>query len=215
MATNPRGHGHKEDHEWTGETSYIRRFEQNEIMAGHNRNSGGITHESTPSGILSERTQARLHSCRIIPSASNLLALALLTVFLLITPSTAVFINFQNCLSPNVINSNPTQLQFVPLYVWSTFNVSAPSHNLNITVYGNVAGIATQQPYPPPNDPQWNNPNETVGKIPDIAGNYTTFTTHFNVLEYTPYNPPALRFCNTSALTPCPLTPVFNFTGNE
>ncbi len=150
-----------------------------------------------------------------------LLQRLLLVTFLLIRPSTAVFVTFSNCLSPDIINSNsPQQLQFVPLYVWATFNSSAASHNINVTAYGNVAGIATQQPYPAHDDPQWRNPNATVGKIPDVAGpandqKYTTFTTQFNVLDYTPYDPPAVRFCNSSSLTQCPLTPVFNFKGNE
>lgn len=154
-------------------------------------------------------------------SGSCLLQMLFLVTFLLIRPSTAVFVTFSNCLSPDIINSNgPQQLQFVPLYVWAAFNSSAASHNINVTAYGNVAGIATQQPYPAQNDPQWRNPNDTVGKIPDVAGpasneKYTTFTTQFSVLDYTPYDPPAVRLCNSSLLTQCPLTPVFNFKGNE
>lgn len=151
----------------------------------------------------------------------SLLQMLLLTTLLHVRSSTAVFVPFSNCLSPEIVSSdNPKRLQFVPLYVWATFNSSAPSHNINVTAYGNVAGIATQEPYPPPNDPQWRDPNATVGKIPDVAGpakhqKYTTFTTRFDVLDYTPYNPPPVRFCNSSALTQCPLTPVFDFKGNE
>lgn len=108
----------------------------------------------------------------------------------------------------------------MPLFVWATFDTSAESHNLNVTAYGNVAGIATQQPYPNQTDPQWKDPNETVGKIPDVYGSgtgalYTTFTTEFNVLDYTPYAPDAARFCNTSSVTACPVAPVFNFNGTE
>lgn len=155
-------------------------------------------------------------------SGFRLLQTLLFVTFLLIRPSTAVFVTFSNCLSPDIINSNGglQQLQFVPLYVWAKFNSSAASHNINVTAYGNVAGIATQQPYPARDDPQWKNPNDTVGKIPDVAGpannlKYTTFKTQFNVLDYTPYDPPAVRLCNSSLLTQCPLTPVFNFKGNE
>jgi len=155
------------------------------------------------------------------PSASGLLQMLFFVVLLLVRPSTAAFVTFSNCLSPDIINSDsPKQLQFVPLYVWATFNSSAASHDINVTAYGNVAGIATQQPYPPQDDPQWRSPNDTVGKIPDVAGpasdqKFTTFTTQFNVLDYTPYDPPAVRFCNSSSLTKCPLAPVFNFKGNE
>ena len=148
------------------------------------------------------------------------LQLAMLIVLLLVTHVSAAFINFENCLDPSRINSVPLELQFVPLFVWATFNTSSASHNLNVTVYGNVTGIATQQALPKFNDPQWLNPNDTVGKIPDIAGpagdqKYTTFQTSFHVLDYTPYNPDATRFCNSSALTPCPLTPAFNISANE
>lgn len=148
------------------------------------------------------------------------LQLALSSILLFVNRASAVFLNFENCLDPNIVNSNPQQLQFVPLFVWATFNTSSDSHNLNVTVYGNVTGIATQQPYPAWNDPQWTNPNETVGKIPDIAGpaddqKYTTFESSFHVLDYTPFNPDAARFCNSSALLPCPLSPAFNVSANE
>lgn len=148
--------------------------------------------------------------------------LLLLIIVLLVNGTSAVFINFENCLDPSIVNSQfpQQQLQFVPLYVWATFNTSSESHELNVTAYGNIAGIATQQPYPGQNDSQWTNPNETVGKIPDVAGppedqKYTTFQTSFHVLDYAPYNPDANRFCNSSSLTPCPLAPIFNLTVDE
>ena len=169
--------------------------------------------------VAASSTARPPHSCSLpSPLCTLWLVSALIQIF--VTPSTAVFINFHNCLSPDLIGSNPKQLQFQPLFVWATFNSSAASHNINVTAYGNVAGIATQQPYPGIDDPQWSNPNDTIGKIPDVSGPsekplYTTFTTQFNVLDYTPYNPPAVRFCNTSSLTQCPLAPVFHFKGNQ
>lgn len=154
--------------------------------------------------------------------ATGLLPLLLLTVMLLVDHTSAAFINFQNCLDPSIVNSQfpQQQLQFVPLFVWATFKTSSKSYDLNLTAYGNIAGIATQQPYPPPDDRQWANPNETVGKIPDVAGpqgleNFTTFETSFRVLDYAPYKPEATRFCNSSSLTPCPLAPIFNLTVDE
>ena len=152
--------------------------------------------------------------------ALGLLRLVWLMVVLLIDHTSAVYVNFQNCLDPSIVDSKPQQLQFVPFFVWATFNTSSDSHDLNVTVYGNVTGIATQQPYPLWNDSQWTNPNETVGKIPDVSGpvddqKYTTFQTSFHVLDYTPYNPDATRFCNSSSLMPCPLAPAFNVTVNE
>ncbi len=136
----------------------------------------------------------------------------LLMSLMYLQPVGAAFINFENCLSPNIINSNPLQLQFRPLFVYVAFNSTAASHNINVTVYGNVAGIATQQPYPSPNDPQWANPNDTVGKIPDVdkANNkFSTLTATFNVLDYTPYDAPAIQFCNTTVHGQCPLSPAF------
>ena len=152
---------------------------------------------------------------------SGTLALVICTLILFLKPSMAHFVNFDNCLSPDIVNSDhPKQLQFVPLFVWASFNSTAASHNLNITVYGNIDGVGRIQQYPNQTDPQWKDANETVGKIPDLAGDpgmekYTTFTTEYDVLDYAPYHPEAVRFCNTSALTPCPWAPVFNFTGNS
>lgn len=126
----------------------------------------------------------------------------------------AAFINFDNCLSQNEIDAqDPKPLQFVPLFASASFNTSSGSHNLNLTVYGNVAGIATIEPYPDLKNQTWrDDPNDTVGKIPDLAGppgdeKYTTFGTMLKVLGYIAYDPPETRLCNTSALTPCPFIP--------
>ena len=163
---------------------------------------------------------ARL-SRRSTPSIFNILRATFVAVLLPIKFSTAVYINFDNCLGPSIIDSEPPGLlQYVPLYVWAVFNTSADSYNLNVTAYGNVLGTSTQGPYPNETDPQWTNPNDTFGKIPDVYGSgpdalYTTFTTQFNVLDYTPYAPDAERFCNTSSLRACPIAPVFNFNGTK
>ncbi len=145
-------------------------------------------------------------------AALKFLQRVLLMSLLYLQPVSAAFINFENCLSPNIINSNPLQLQFRPLFVYVAFNSTAASHNINVTVYGNVTGIATQQPYPGPNDPQWTNPNATVGKIPDVDkvnNKFSTLTATFNVLDYTPYDAPATKFCNTTVHGQCPLGPAF------
>lgn len=154
--------------------------------------------------------------------SSGPLQLMLLVMLFSAQSSMAAFIAFENCLDPSIINSNnPKNLQFVPLFVWASFNSSLGGNGINVTAFGNIAGIATQQPYPDISDTSyWQNPNKTDGKIPDVAGTpgqekYTTFTTQFNVLDYTPYNPPATRFCNSSAITACPLAPVFNFSGDS
>ena len=174
-----------------------------------------------PCATISTPSRRRVRSCNDTPSKLNILRTVLLVIVLHIRLSTAVFINFDNCLGPDVVDSSdPQLLQFVPLFVWASFDTGANSYNLNVTAYGDIAGLAFNQSYPNQSDPQWANPNDTVGKIPDVYGSgpsgvYTTFTTEFNVLDYTPYAPAAARFCNTSSLRACPLAPVFNFTGSE
>ena len=134
----------------------------------------------------------------------------------LIGLSTAAFVTFDNCLSPNIIDSDPRQLQFKPLFVRAIFNATAPSHNLNVTVYGNVSGSATNEPLPRLGDPDWNNANETLGKIPelDIANNkYTTLKAAFKVLDYTPYTADPVPFCSRLLQGQCPLGPSFYANG--
>ena len=138
------------------------------------------------------------------------------TLGALTRPAAAAYVNFQNCLNPNIINSNPLELQFVPLHFYASFNTTSPSHNLNVTVYGNVSGIATQVPYPAPNDPQWENPKSTVGKIVDLSkpnNKYSTLFAKFSVLSYTPYDATPSRFCNATIHGTCPLGPSFTANG--
>jgi hypothetical protein len=147
---------------------------------------------------------------------SHLVFTLICMLCLAIRPADAAFINFENCLDPNIVNSSPLQLQFIPLYFWAAFNTSAVSHNLNVTVYGNVSGIATLEPLPGPNDPQWRNPNDTTGKIIDLSpenNKYTTLFANFKVLSYTSYEASPQRFCNTSIHGTCPLVPAFFANG--
>lgn len=137
----------------------------------------------------------------------------LYTAAALVGLSTAAFVTFENCLSPNIIGSEPRQLQFRPLFVKAIFNATAPSHNLNVTVYGNVSGSVTNESLPPFNDPHWDTPNETLGKIPelDISNNkYTTLKAAFKVLDYTPYTADPEPFCSQLLKGQCPLAPSFS-----
>ena len=174
-----------------------------------------------PCPTISTPSLGRIRSGNNTPSKLSILRTVLLVIVLHIRLSTAAFINFDNCLDPGIVNSEyPGLLQFKPLFVWASFNTSAKSYNLNVTAYGNITGLAFNQSYPKPSDQQWSNPNDTVGKIPDVYGSgpsavYTTFTTEFNVLDYTPYSPDAARFCNTSSLRACPLGPVFYLNASE
>ncbi|KAL8763968.1 MAG: hypothetical protein Q9184_000411 [Pyrenodesmia sp. 2 TL-2023] len=142
-------------------------------------------------------------------------------MLLFIHTSSAVYIDFENCLSPSIIHSASDArglLQFIPYHVWASFNDSAPSHTLNVTVYGNISGIATDEDRPPWNDPQWLNPNQTKGKIveEDEKNNrLSTFFARFNVLDYTPYAKDPSSFCENTIHQQCPLIPAFNLTGNK
>lgn len=131
-----------------------------------------------------------------------------------ISTTSAAHVEFQNCLDSSIVSSTPRILQFVPYNVSATFNSSSGDarHHLNITVYGNVTGKATQEPYPPPDDPSWSDPNNTFGKIPDLSqsnNKYTTLFSRVNFLGYTPWNADPARFCNHIDHGDCPLGPAF------
>ncbi|PGH06297.1 hypothetical protein GX51_02494 [Blastomyces parvus] len=128
----------------------------------------------------------------------------------------AAFINFENCLPQSTIHSKPLQLQFKPFYVWVEMDSASEAKNLNVTVYGNVTGMSTQEPYPPPDSPRWSNPNDTVGKIVDVDvenNMLSTLFTRFEVLSYSPYVAKAARFCDSLIQGECPLGPVFYSNG--
>lgn len=224
MAKETWWHGQKHPPARMGEASWDARLQYTQSLmatAEGQRQSRESQKLQWPCAILPRRSSWTIRSCQDTPFIFNILRTVSLALLLPIRLSTAAFIDFGNCLGPDLINSNnPKPLQFVPLFVWATFNTSAESYNLNITAYGNVAGVANVQPYPSQTDSQWTNPNDTVGKIPDVYGSgpdalYTTFTTEFKVLDYTSYAPDAVRFCNTSSLRACPIAPVFNFNGTE
>ena len=147
-----------------------------------------------------------------------MMSLTIFFIFFTTLTSSAIaaFIEFENCLSPNTINSSPRRLQFVPLFFDAKFNRTHPSHNLNVTIFGNVTGQAREGEYPPPDDPSWDNPNSTFGKILDISptnNKFSTLFSRFNVLSYTPYRAEPSSFCQSTVNQDCPLGPAFD--GNE
>ncbi|KAF2247415.1 hypothetical protein BU26DRAFT_347783 [Trematosphaeria pertusa] len=129
----------------------------------------------------------------------------------------AVFINFENCLDRTYrFADDPPRLQFTPMHVWASFNTTYPSHNLNVTIYGNVSGQSTPGPYLPPDDPDWTDPNKTFGKIVDVSQSNNKFTTlfsSFKVLTYSAYSSPATEFCLSTVNASCPIGPAFNGSG--
>ncbi|EXJ83441.1 hypothetical protein A1O1_07064 [Capronia coronata CBS 617.96] len=186
---------------------------------GGNRKSIAMTHHNGESDTQSKserksRSQHRPCYRRGSPvwNLVNTLFTILVLGLYLTSPTQAAYVEFRNCLDRSVISSNPRLLQFVPLNVSAVFNTSSPRHNFNITVYGNVTGKATAEPYPPPTDPSWSNPNDTFGKIPDLSetnNKYTTLFTQLNFLSYTPWTAEPSRFCESVVHGSCPLGPAF------
>jgi hypothetical protein len=143
--------------------------------------------------------------------------LALVLALVAITPGAeAVRIPFQNCLDESYRFNDPPRLQWVPLYADAVFDVDNDSHNLRVTVWGNVKGSQNAEPLPSPDDPYWKNDNETLGKIvetadPGVEGNKaTTLVRKVRVLTYQPWMD-AVKFCTEGLVGySCPLSPVFN-----
>jgi hypothetical protein len=142
-----------------------------------------------------------------------------------IIPASAVFVEFQNCLSEGVQNNLPPQLQLVPLVVNAVFNTTDPSHNLNLTVWTNVTGSTVAMPrllLPAANSSYWdpgNNDTTNGGKIadnpfPNAEEQFlTTLFSKVNVLTYSPYNPKdGEDFCHSLVNATCPVGP--NFKAN-
>ncbi|KAK0869376.1 hypothetical protein LTR87_013754 [Friedmanniomyces endolithicus] len=123
----------------------------------------------------------------------------------------AAFLNFDNCLDPATITSNPLQLQWIPLALDAKFQRESP-YRLDVTIYGNVSGQQVQGVYPGPNDPSWQNEKDTFGKIQDIgsSGNYSTLLADFKTLQYSAYNAKAAKFCPAVVNGTCPLGPYFH-----
>ena len=148
-------------------------------------------------------------------------ALTLLFAFASLLPiASAVFINFDNC-QPNppvIVGTAQSYLHFTPLFVWASFDTLNPTHNLNVTVYGDVAGQADEGSYPPPGADNWNDPNSTFGKIVDIdQGNnkFTTVLSDFKVLTYEAWRRAPAEFCTMLINGTCPLKPTFSNVTND
>lgn len=149
---------------------------------------------------------------RALPTLVLCLALACL-----LAPVQAVFVNFDNCLEPLFLGTVPF-LKFTPMYVWASFNTSAASHNLNVTVYGDVSGQAMSGPYPGPDDANWSDPNKTFGKIPDldrVNNKYTTLFADFRVLGYSSWTSEPEQFCTHTLNTQCPIGPAFHANSSD
>lgn len=122
-------------------------------------------------------------------------------LLVIVNPSSAALIKVENCLSPDIINHN-TILQFIPMIANAVFNATTTSHNLNVTVYGNITGGLS-------NNQNFSLNDTTDGKIPDIGtgGNFTTLLATMNVLDRSLYQAQPAQFCNSMVNKHCPLGP--------
>ncbi|KAG0152952.1 hypothetical protein PDIDSM_1911 [Penicillium digitatum] len=140
--------------------------------------------------------------------------IALVCLITFAAPAAAVLLDFENCISKTILESDPLQLQFVPTNVSVKFNLTNPLHPLTITVYGNVSGTVSRTAhYPAPDSSVWTNPNWTDGKIQDVSrtnNKYSTLMTDLNVLSFTPFHN-ASRFRDSVTQGTLPLGPVFNY----
>ena len=157
----------------------------------------------------------RAHGGRGGHAGLEMVPVMLLLLITMASSVQAAFINFANCLDDSILQSNPLRLQFVPMFFSAKYDPSDDPFPLDITVYGNVAGLSSSTPkqaYPGPNDPGWANPNVTVGKIVNIsmsANKYSTLFINLDVLSFTPVNN-ITEFCPSVTQGTCPLGPVFN-----
>jgi len=175
--------------------------------------------------IRAGRPHSRYSTRRQMGSFGTWSYLFLLIASVWIVPASAVFVEFQNCLSESVQNNQALQLQLVPLVMNAVFNTTDPSHNLNITVWTNVTGStvdSTQFVLPAANSSYWDPGNNDTTKGGKIADNpfpgaekqfLTTLFSKVNVLTYAPYNPrDGEDFCNSLVNASCPVGP--NFKAN-
>lgn len=135
---------------------------------------------------------------------------------MLVQVATAAFIPFDNCLPESYKNNVPVPLQWVPLFVDATFNMTDPKHTLQVTMWGNVTGAFFNVTLPLANSSDWTDLTKTDGKIidePDPGSAnpmLTTLHSKINFLTYIPWNDNT-NFCNTSLHNAtCPLGPVFD-----
>lgn len=170
---------------------------------------------------LAASTTTTCPSTRTTTSSRNPAIALLLALTLFLQPTVAVLLdndNWSNCLSDDLTMTEPKGLQWVPLFVGASYEQIDKSHNLRVTVWGNVTGsYNTSVTLPPWDSTEWADVNSTDGKIvqnpfPLTAARLTTLHDSVKVLTYEPYSE-NFDFCN-DALTnaTCPLGPVFNRT---
>ncbi|KAK4224606.1 putative flavin carrier protein 3 [Podospora fimiseda] len=172
----------------------------------HSLNSFSASERSTTTGRQSHKPFLSLTS-----TVASILSLSSIC-----RPAAAASVRFENCLPESRLQSEPKLLQWVPHFFDASFNTSDPKYTLQVKMWGNVTGSATGSPLPPPDNPDWLDPNKTDGKIanvPDRDPNdpwYTALRSKVEVLSYETWKH-TIEFCNTSLAEnfTCPLGPVF------
>ena len=100
----------------------------------------------------------------------------------------AVHIKFENCLPDSYRLGDPLPLQWEPLLADARFDTESDNHNLRVIVWGNVTGSRFRVDLPPPDDPAWEDPEATDGKIlripDDERPSRTTLVTQVDYLSY-------------------------------
>lgn len=164
-------------------------------------------------------SRPRARPSRLLSSLSrtsaNLLVVLLLAV-LAVRPVAAVKIkSFSNCLSSYRLD-NPRLLQWTPIYVDAKYDTKNSSHNLQVTVWGNVTGSQNGSAVPPASDTAyWNDTSETFGKIVRVPNaelnKATTLVRKIDFLSYEPFHARD-EFCGANGVAnrSCPVGPVWN-----
>ncbi|KAF2621550.1 hypothetical protein BU25DRAFT_237218 [Macroventuria anomochaeta] len=176
------------------------------------------SHEHTHPPPRPRQRQRTMPLLRTLPTVLFFLVLASF-----LPRANAVFIDFESCLNKLFLDNDVPFLQFTPMYVWAAFDTHNPTHNLNVTVYGNVSGQSDRGTLPSPSDTsKWDNPNSTLfGKIEDVdklSNHYTTLFSDFRTLTYSSWTPTGVQFCanvlNTT-VSDCPMAPAFNANASD
>lgn len=123
--------------------------------------------------------------------SASTLVYALLVLLLAAVPVSAVRVHFTNCLDEKYIASEPTKLQWVPLYADAKFDTTSPEKTLEFTVWGTVAG------------------GEIVQVSDPVTNKATTLFSKVSVITTQELNS-AVDYCNEKkdSTHPCPLKPV-------
>lgn len=172
---------------------------------------GSPREEMEDDARLDERTSGSSSKSRRlwhgIARNSSIHCMALLLFGLVVAPTQAAKVPFENCMDDL---RNPDQLQFIPGYVDAIFDLENASHTLMITVFGNVSGRMTQVELPPKGDPYWDDDKQEEGKIAKQPGgqNFTGLKHKIDVLSYEPWSQ-NIDFCDNLNGWSCPLGPAF------